>query len=250
MLVTLRREWYEKCRIQVLNATFSYKDYNKGVKEKTCESREEAIAEAEKFKGCRLKTGSWEIVSETREDYYLNKMVWLESRVKEESSTSHYDAVHGYVTRYHPAEFSELEKLTQTVGCSLEEIPRDYQNFLLTLNGFDIRYRVEKDAWGSSVEVNFVATYTQQWFQEHKTELTPLQEIQEPFIVVSNLNRSHEKKSLSGGVLLVSSGMVVNYDEDTQIGEFTNFRDYLGFESLEIIQRLYDAKHWVDRKAG
>jgi hypothetical protein len=207
--------------------------------------------EAEKFIQRRLKTGSWKMVSETREEYYLNKMIWLEARVSEEikAASARYDRLDGSVTRSHPIVFTELEKLAYCVGCSLAEIPRDYQDFLLTLDGFMLRYRAEKDSWGSRVDFRFLASYSQPWFQEHEAELPCLQGVTEPFIVVSVFDSVYERKSLSGGVLFPLSHKVVMYDEDIKTGEFKSFRDYFEVERLELIQRLYDARGWVDRKA-
>jgi hypothetical protein len=250
MIVALEREWYEKCYLWVLDTTFSYKDYNKGIKEKVFDSNEKAEVEAEKFISRRLRTGSWKVLSETREDFYLRKLQGLEADVKEQSELPGYDDIKGYLLRFHSAKFSELESLANTLGVTLEKIPMDYQNFLLTVNGFSVTYSVEKNKWGNQFEMSLLGTIGQAWFQEHKSEFASLRTLNEPFIVVSIFNRSHEKKSLSGAVLVLSSGAVFKYDEDIKVGEFKDFGSYFEFELLEFKQRCNDARHWVDRQAG
>jgi hypothetical protein len=250
MLVTLEREWYEKCRLRVLEETFSYKDHNKGVKEKVCESRDAAVTEAEKFIQRRLKTGAWKIVAETRENYYLHKMRGLEATISREKNEPGYDEIKCHVLHFHPATFSDLEKLAVSAGVTRERLPQDYQDFLLTEDGFQLHYAVSKKNWGSGFALQFVSTYSQDWFQKQKAEIACLRDNREPFVVVSFLNDVHHTKALTGGVLFLEQGVVRHYDDDIQVGEFSSFREYFAFEMRELGQRFFDARYWVDQKAG
>lgn len=250
MVASLERHGYERCYLRVFDKRLSIKDHNFREKEKVFDDKKQAVAEAEKFLARRLKSGSWSLRSKTSEDVYLKHVDALETYATRERNVAGYSRTRCTLLRNHPVSFTGLDKLATAVGVSRESIPEGYQDFLLTIDGFDLSFDVEKKGWGNGFRLCLVSSYSQPWFQEHKSEVPCLRDISEPFVVISYANRVHEELLLTGAVLFLKTGAIQRYEADSHVGVHDTFRDYLEYEMRELGQRFFDARYWVDQKVG
>jgi hypothetical protein len=249
MIVTLKRD-YESCRIVVIGSTLSIKDHNKSPKDTPFDSREEALAAADKFINRRLKTGRWQIYSKTLDAYYLQAAKRIEAIVAEERNQPGYDRIQCNFLPYHQASLTEIDSFTTALGICRDHFPASYESFLLTMDGLSIRSSVCKGNWCGATNLFFLSLRAQEQFTRPEFHIKCLQDINEPFIIVSDRNAVHDASSLTGAVLLPETGIIYVYEENARVNEFNDFRDYFDFELGEITQRFYDARAWVDRQAG
>jgi hypothetical protein len=269
MIISLNKEAKaQQLYILVIGNNLYIKDYSHSWKEKNFDSRQSAINEAEKITANRVKNKAWEISGKTLSDFYLQKMKHLSQRLETEffndslnkiayiPSTQYWSSqdTHIQLVQTWPAQNTHIQNLELKCSIHAEEIPSDYLDFLLSMNGCSVEGKIEKNLFGSNFLFRFVSTYRQKWFQENKNNFECLKDLKHPFIVL--FERGHSTVSREGyseflgSVLMLPSGSVETFDGDMHMGTFNTFQDYFEYEIKEILQAIYEAKEWVNRKVG
>jgi hypothetical protein len=250
MVVRLKRKSSESCHVTVLGATLTVKDRNQGTQQTKFNSRAEAIAAAEKFISRRLKTGGWQIESKTSAWYYLQAIEQLEYIAAQARDERGYDRIKCHLMWEYPPSFTELDNLAIGLGLNRDRFPQSYRDFLLTMNGCQFNYYISKDGWGCEANLYFLPVRAQAIVATYQAEISSLQEINEPLLVVSCCHDIHDRQSLTGAILLLETGIVRRYESDMLVNNFDDFQAYFNYEIQQIRQRCSDARAWVDRHAG
>jgi hypothetical protein len=247
MVVSLEREYFERCYLWVLNNTLIIKDQGRSLQEKSFDSNDKAIAECQKFVQRRVKN-NWQIRSQTDSSFFYQKMLYLEQEAKSARQEKGFDKITCYFLGAYPASSLDIDGLKEITNGL--DIPSDYRDFLLTGDGFQLEQKVLKDGWGCDFSLHFVSTYAQKNLQEMKDIITDKVGLTQPFLVISSTNQRGE--DFRGAILLMESHQIKIIDAGFGAveGEFDSFLDYFLFELSEVGQNLFNSRYWVERKAN
>jgi hypothetical protein len=196
------------------------------------ESNEKTIIAFDKFINRRLKNG------------------WNLERVVAEEETKHekdFDNISCHLLKSYPSSQTNIDALKSTIGLT-GDLSQDYQDFLLTVDGFTLSQSVSKDGWGQKFSLAFMSTYSQSRYQQDRSQMTCLQDIHQPFLIISTIN--DDSYDFSGAVMLLSDNKIEKIENDTITSTFDSFEEYFRYEIREIHQYLSYARYWVQRKAG
>jgi hypothetical protein len=169
MVVSLERNGFERCYLWVMNGTLTIKDEGRSRQEKVFESHEKAIFECKKFIDRRLKIG-WKLNGQVDSNIFLKAIFQFEKLAEETRKEKGFDQIQCYLTKSYPGSFSTIQKLQEIINIKTFEIPTDYQNFLLTVDGFMLSQKVENNGWGNYFSLRFISYHGQKWFQENKKQ--------------------------------------------------------------------------------